>query len=93
MKDNDHDILIRVETKLESLTDEVRLMRDGTKEQITTLFATKLDKKTYEAESKNTSDAIEKHDRQIGRLTWLVYIGVGIILTLQFVALIVNSKA
>ncbi len=39
----DHDLLIEIKTKVMNLTDEVRLMRDDTKEKIKGLETNKLD--------------------------------------------------
>lgn len=83
----DHDILIRVETKVEGLTDEVRLMRDGVKEQITSLQSTKVDKTTFDI----LAETVDKHDKLLVKYGWLIAVGVGIILTMQFVTIIVSS--
>lgn len=80
----DHDILIRVETKLEGLTDEVRKSNDGLKDQIMELKNSKVDTKVFS----DLSSIVEKHDKMITRYGWLVAIGVGIVLTLQFVTII-----
>lgn len=81
---SDHDILIRVETKLEGLTEEVRRSNDGLKDQISELKVTKVDKDAFD----DLAATVEKHDKLLGRYGWLIAVGVGIILTLQFITLI-----
>ena len=76
----DHDILIRVEGKVENLTDEMRLLRDGTKDNIKELQDKKVDKETF----KTLVELVTNQGRQIETLKRLVYIGVGGVIVIQF---------
>lgn len=103
---DDHDLLIRVDTRLETLIKEVQLMRDGTKEQIRNLEVNKLDINTFstyisskeksdsearrdwEEANKKITESIGLHEQKLAEHTRLIYIGFGIVITIQFVVLI-----
>lgn len=64
---NDHDILIRVETNLSNLTDEVRLMRDGSAKRLSDVETGKLDKAAFDDFQKTVMADHEKRLRRIER--------------------------
>ncbi len=43
----DHDLLIEIKTKLTNVIEEMRLMRDDTKEQVKNLYATKVNQADF----------------------------------------------
>lgn len=49
MPPNDHDLLIRLDTNMSNLTDEVRLLRDGSAKRLTDVENGKLDKTSFES--------------------------------------------
>lgn len=97
MNQNDHDLLIRVDTNLQNLTLEVKSLRDNTLSRIASVEAIKLDKIVFESHKEETDKAVKslqerqedlqkKQDKQ----STYIYIGIGIIITLQFVATLVR---
>lgn len=81
----DHDILIRVESKVESLTDEVRLMRDGTKEDISKLYNQKVEVTVFNEFKNDVINQNRENDSRFQKNERLIYIGFGIVITLEFV--------
>lgn len=113
--DNDHDLLIRVDTKLGTLLGEFQLMRDSTNTRLTSVEKDKLDvatfnefkvenskefnrfeleinKKFLEKDQQNEKTFIElraanaAQNVKIEKLIRYLYIGLGIVGTLQFLA-------
>lgn len=94
---NDHDLLIRVDTRLETLIGEVQLMRDNTNQRLAKVEDGKLEKadfndfrnelnKALETRTKENDIRFTNLERSVNRLIWLVAIGAGVLGTLQFLA-------
>lgn len=114
MNSTDHDLLIRVDTKLGTLIQEVQLMRDTTNQRLTNVENNKVDvsefhefkaeivaqvlkldtdfKKTLLERDKINMDANKELSDKIDKLKTILYIGVGIVATLQFVIPIVIAN-
>ncbi len=91
MQPNDHDLLIRLDQKIENMTDEIILLRDGSNKRLAVVEENKLDKKTfddYRSSNDGNIKALFKSDENIKRI---LYIGMGIVITLQFIALLVKG--
>ncbi len=72
----DHDLLIRLDEKVNNLLNEVKLMRDNSLSRIESLEHTKVNKADQE-----TID--EDHEVRMRRLERYMYIGFGIITAVQ----------
>ena len=91
MPNTDHDLLIRLDTKVDNITTELVMMRDSTTARVTELNANKLDVAAfklfvsrYEEESKKTDGRDIDYEGRLRRLEMRVWIAVGIIMTIQF---------
>lgn len=111
---NDHDLLIRVDQKVQTLIEEVQLMRDSTNNRLQAVEANKLDRTEFNdhkvsfrnemnrmeldfnkvliERSKENSDKftmiekiVEKNTTNINAIKWYIGIGIGMVLTLQFI--------
>lgn len=60
----DHDLLIRLDTRMSNLTDEMRLLRDGTTGDIKDLKENKLDRREFE-EYKRERDNDRKEEARV----------------------------
>jgi hypothetical protein len=76
MNDNDHDLLIQIATKLDRALVDIKELKDNTTARVTALEEEKVNKTDFDVAAKKI-DSLER----------LVYIGLGIVLTLN-VALI-----
>jgi len=107
MNGTDHDLLIRVDTKVQTLIDEMKQMRDVTNNRLLAVEQGKVDnndfhefkseinqrintmdleiKKTLLERDKSNSLAFKAVSDQIDNLKKIVYVGIGIVLCLQFV--------
>lgn len=59
---NDHDLLIRIDTRLGTVEDELRLLRDGTQREVEILKKDKMDRNEFiewKAEHQRDNDRIE----------------------------------
>lgn len=56
----DHDLLIRLDTRMGTLTDEMRLLRDGTTNDIKDLKERKLDRRDFEEYKRECETSINK---------------------------------
>jgi CHASE3 domain sensor protein len=95
---NDHDLLIRVDTRLEMLIREMQLMRDTTKEQINNKvdkatfqdvrmeFTRQLQEMTTENDKafKIHKDSLADHEKRMRRIEYSLYIGFGLLMAVQF---------
>lgn len=92
----DHDLLIRLDTRMQNITDEMRLLRDGTTGDIKDLKEKKLDRRDFEEykrDHENESEKIikgfeehfEKSDAKTDRLVVQMAAIGGALLILQFV--------
>lgn len=95
---NDHDLLIRLDENMRNLASEVKMIRDGTFARITDVEKNKLDVSqfaSYKEENEKSIKALfgitEKQSDKIAKQSYFVYIGIGIVITLQFIAIIVAS--
>ena len=95
MDKTDHDILIRLDQKVQdgflTLNSEMKMLRDGTHQKITDLEVGKLERSvfiSYKTDTDKLIDALFKSDDKLKRL---VYIGVGVLATIQFVMIIVAT--
>lgn len=87
----DHDLLIEIKTKIGNLGDEVRLMRDDTKERLKGLEASKVgieefrnfklelakDDLRFETEIKDLKKTDEELREQVERALKYIYLGMG----------------
>lgn len=62
MDKNDHDLLIRVDTKLGTLIEEVQLMRDNTNQRLSTVEQTKVEKSDFNDFKVNIQNDLNKTD-------------------------------
>lgn len=86
---NDHDLLIRVDTKLESLTHEVRLMRDGAAERLNYVELNKLNIKIFEEYKEEVEEREKDHEVRMRRMERVIYGGIGGLAVVQFVVILV----
>jgi hypothetical protein len=70
---NDHDLLIKIETKLDRAIVDIKDLKDNTTARVTALE----EEKASQKDLATTQDDLKKLSR-------LVYIGLGIVLTLEF---------
>lgn len=98
MNGADHDLLIRLDENVRGLTAEMKLLRDGTFARIHDIEANKLDVDAFEAFKTENTKAItalfaitEKLEKKSDKQSYLLYTGVGIVVTLQFISLLVAS--
>ena len=87
---NDHDLLIRLDANVTNLTIEVKALRDNTIARINSIENMKLDRdifEEYRLEIEKIMTEIKKKldetTKKSERLSAYVYIGIGIILTVQ----------
>lgn len=59
-RSNDHDLLIEIKTKLSSVIDEMRLMRDDTKEKVKTLEVNKVEVKDFNEYKVNITQSMNE---------------------------------
>lgn len=107
MDQNDHDLLIRVDTKLGTLIEEVQLMRDNTNQRLSSVEQNKVEKTEYNdfkvliqneinkidltfnkmlmERSQHNEETFKSHDSRISKIERNMYIGIGILMVLQFV--------
>lgn len=92
----DHDLLIRLDEKVANVLDEVRLLRDGTQNEIKDLKLNKLERQEFldykvdherhhSKEAKDTADAIVDLQQKTDRLVIQMAAIGGALLVLQFV--------
>lgn len=94
----DHDLLIRLDENMRSLTGEVKLLRDGTISRINDIERGKLSTDEFRGYKEDVDKSIKalwsvsgEQGRKIDRQSYFVYIGIGIVITLQFIGLVVAS--
>lgn len=94
---SDHDLLIEIKTKVNGLTDEVRLMRDDTKREIKEIQATKVNVSEFnehklqhakdDIENANRLEKIDKrfetNESKIDNVLRNMYIAVGALIVIQ----------
>ena len=68
MDKNDHDLLIRVDTKLGTLIEEVQLMRDNTNQRLSTVEQTKLEKSDFNDFKVNIQNDLNKTDHSFNKI-------------------------
>jgi len=97
---NDHDLLITLNVRVQDLIDTIKLMDGTLSRDIGGLKEGKLDKSIYAAHcaedekdfeyiKKEFGSVWKKHDEHsadIKRLNWVIAVGIGILSVLQFVA-------
>ncbi len=95
---SDHDLLIRLDENVRNLRTEVGGLRENVVGRVNTVELLKVDKTTFEdykAENDKALDEVKKMAKETSekqdRQSMYIYIGIGIILTLQFVAMILSS--
>lgn len=93
----DHDLLIRLDTNVQNLTREVAGLRDNTIARMTSLETYKLDKTVFDSYKEENEKAVsalikttEAQGQKLDRQSIYIYIGMGIIMTLQFVAMMLK---
>ena len=95
MEKTDHDILIRLDQKVQdgflSLNTEMKLLRDGTHQRISAIEIGKLDTTVFDTYRINTDKQISALFKSDATLKKLVYTGVGILVTIQFGMLIIAT--
>jgi predicted GH43/DUF377 family glycosyl hydrolase len=67
MDKNDHDLLIRVDTKLGTLIEEVQLMRDNTNQRLSTVEQTKVEKSDFNDFKVNIQNDLNKTDLTLSK--------------------------
>ncbi len=77
MNPNDHDLLIKVDTKLDNLTKEMAMMRDDNSRRLDRVEQNKVEKSDFEAFKKEM-------ETNVSSITRNVYIGMGIVAALSF---------
>lgn len=98
MQNNDHDLLIRLDENVRGITAEIKLLRDGTFDRINILEKGKLEIQSFTDFKVENDKAIKalfgitdglakKQDKQ----AYFIYIGIGIVITLQFIGVLVAS--
>lgn len=92
----DHDLLIRLDTKVDNITTEMVMMRDSITIRVSELSSSKLDisifkqfLERYERESRDTGTKDGDYEARLRRIEVRMYIGMGVLLTLQFLSPIV----
>lgn len=92
----DHDLLIRLDTKVDNITTEMVMMRDNVTIRISELNSNKLDisifkqfLERYERESRDTGNKDGDYEARLRRIEVRMYIGMGVLLALQFLSPIV----
>lgn len=68
MDKNDHDLLIRVDTKLSTLIEEVQLMRDNTNQRLSTVEQTKVEKSEFNDFKVNIQNDLNKTDLAFNKI-------------------------
>ena len=96
--DVDHDLLVELRTELKGLKADVRDIKDGTKAQIANLEKCKVDvehsyptvyKPEVDRQFETITNRLNAQSARIDGLAKLVYIGLGIVLVLNVMALII----
>ncbi len=67
MDKNDHDLLIRVDTKLGTLIEEVQLMRDNTNHRLSTVEQTKVEKSEFNDFKVSIQNDMNKSDLNLNK--------------------------
>lgn len=95
MNGQDHDILIRLDQKVQdgfmAVNTEIKLLRDGTHQKILDLETNKLEKTVFSTYKTDTDKMIAALFKSDGELKRNVYIGMGIVLAIEFIALLVKG--
>ncbi len=68
MDKNDHDLLIRVDTKLGTLIEEVQLMRDNTNQRLSTVEQTKVEKSDFNDFRVNIQNDLNKTELSFNKI-------------------------
>lgn len=68
MDQNDHDLLIRVDTKLGTLIEEVQLMRDNTNQRLSTVEQTKVEKSDFNDFRVNIQNDLNKTELSFNKI-------------------------
>ncbi len=68
MDKNDHDLLIRVDTKLGTLIEEVQLMRDNTNQRLSTVEQTKVEKSDFNDFKVNIQNDLNRTDLTFNKI-------------------------
>ncbi len=87
---NDHDLLIRVDTQLINLTQEVRLMREGANERLNKVEINKLDKANFDEFKMEQLEKDQDHEKRMRRIERTTYIGIGVLGCIEFIISIVK---
>ena len=98
MNGADHDLLIRLDENVRSLTGEMKLLRDGTFSRIDNIEKNKLDVDAFDVFKIENAKAIaalfaitDKLEKKSDKQSYILYTGVGIVITLQFIGVLVAS--
>lgn len=89
MQPNDHDLIIRLDTKMDNLTTEVILLRDNSAKRLEVVEKNKLDKEDFMVFQTVVTRGMEASNRKIDVVTRNMYILIGIGIAFQFIAPIV----
>lgn len=92
---NDHDILISVHTRLETVQGDIKEIKESTQLRIADLEAKKLDKASFEKIyqdaqivhkdiDKRATDELKDHETRLRRLEYAYFLSTGILLAVQF---------
>lgn len=92
-KNSDHDILIRLDTKVDNLTTELVMLRDNTTARVNELHTTKLDANSfkdflavYERELKEVVIKNNDFEDRLRRIEMRMWIAIGILMAMQILA-------
>ena len=84
----DHDLLIRLDTNMMNLTDEVRLLRDGSAKRLTDVENGKLDKTSFDS---FISTAFGDHEKRIRKVEKYYFSALAIVGFLNFILLMIAA--
>lgn len=97
-QDHDHDLLIRLDENIRGMAAEIKLLRDGTFDRIGQLEKNKLDADAFNSFKTENDKAISalfekanEQSKKSDKQSYILYTGVGIVVTLQFIGLLVAS--